>query len=225
MIIAIDGKVGTGKSSVAQSLAKALGFIYFDTGAMYRAVTWGIIKQQIDIHNEAQLKEYLDHFNFKVKIDRGDKHYLVDDQDITLAIRGALVTGRVSEVSALPAVREKLVHVQRELAKGVNAVFEGRDMGTVVFPSANLKIFLTADPTVRAQRRFEELKQKFPDEAAALSLEKVLETINQRDEYDSNRELSPLRQADDAKLIDTSDMGIEDVVEAILEYKDSLKKR
>lgn len=225
MLITIDGKVGTGKSTVAQKLARALGFIYFDTGAMYRALTWAILEHQIDYKNPEILAEFLKNFNFRIKIRQGEKFYYVNDKDITLPIRGEAVTSKVSEIAAIPAVREKLVTLQRELSTGVNAIFEGRDMGTVVFPHANLKIFLTAEPQVRAQRRFDELKRKFPEETANLSLEKMLEDINKRDEYDCNREFSPLKQAEDAFLIDTSNLDLEDVVAKILECKDQLKTR
>jgi len=223
MIITIDGTVGTGKSTVATKLARALGYIYFDTGAMYRALTWGIMQNKIDIHNEEQLNAYLDLFDYKVKIKQGEKSYCVANQDVSLAIRGQEVTSKVSEVSAIPKVREKLVALQRQLSLGVNAVFEGRDIGTVVFPNANLKIFLTADPKVRAKRRYDELCAKFPDTASKLTFDQVLEEINQRDHHDSTRELSPLKQANDAFLIDTSQLSIDEVVLKILELKDRLK--
>lgn len=225
MLITIDGKVGTGKSTVAQKLARALGYIYFDTGAMYRAVTWGLLEHKVEYDNPEKLAEYLKTFNFRIKIRQGEKFYYVENKDITLPIRGELVTSKVSEVSALPLVREKLVTIQRELSTGVNAIFEGRDMGSIVFPHANLKIFLTAQPQIRAKRRFDELKRKFPEETVNLSLEKLLEEINRRDEYDSSRFISPLKQADDAFVIDTSDLELDNVVAKILECKDQLKSR
>lgn len=225
MLITIDGKVGTGKSTVAQKLARSLGYIYFDTGAMYRALTWGILEQNVDYKNPEKLAEYLKTFNFRIKIRQGEKFYYVDNKDITLPIRGEAVTSKVSEIAAIPAVREKLVALQREFSTGVNAIFEGRDMGTIVFPHANLKIFLTADPLVRAQRRFNELRHKFPEETANLSMDKLIEDINKRDEYDCNREASPLKKAEDAHVIDTSNIDLEEVVAKILECKDQLKTR
>jgi len=223
MIITIDGAVATGKSSVAKDLAKSLGYIYFDTGAMYRALTYGIIHHNISLDDEAALKKYLDTFDFDMKIKQGEKFYYVEGRDVTNIIRGLDVTEKVSKVAAIPMVREKLVEIQRELATGVNAVFEGRDMGTVVFPNADLKIFLTGSPEVRAERRLKELKERFPDMAETLTLEKVLEDLNQRDDFDSSRQISPLKPADDAYIIDTSDKTQQQVVDDVLKCKDRRK--
>lgn len=225
MIITIDGPIATGKSSIAKKLAAEIGFIFFDTGAMYRCLTYGILKHNINIDDPAALAEFLKDFRFDIKIKRGERLYYVEDEDITLKIRGPEVTAAVSKVSAIPAVREKLVALQREMAVGVNAVFEGRDMGTVVFPNAQLKIFLTGRPEVRAVRRFSELRAKFPNETQDLTLEKVIEDITARDNYDTQREISPLRQADDACVIDTSDMTIDEIILKILEFKDTMKTR
>ncbi len=219
MIITIDGPVATGKSIVAKKLAHSIGFIFFDTGAMYRTLTYGILKHGIDIHQVAQLQSFLDRFEMDINVVNRERFYFFEGEDVTQKIREKEVTLAVSEVSAITAVRDKLVAVQRELAVGVNAVFEGRDMGTVVFPHAELKIFLTGRDEVRAQRRYNELKAKYPD----LTLEKCLEDLNRRDSYDSTRENSPLCQAEDAYVIDTSDLSIDEVVMRILEYKDSRK--
>lgn len=223
MIITIDGPVATGKSTIAKKLALALGYIYFDTGAMYRALTYGMLKHQINIHDEEQVKEFLKNFNFDIKVRHGEKRYFVDDEDVTEKIRMDDVTSQVSEVSAHFLVREKLVAIQRELAMGVNAVFEGRDMGSVVFPNATLKIFLTGRPDVRAKRRFDELVAKFPEATSTLTMDKVLKDLAKRDAYDSTRSISPLKQAEDAYLIDTSDLTPDEVVLKILEYKDTIK--
>ena len=142
MIITIDGPVATGKSTIAKKLAESIGFIFFDTGAMYRTVTYGILKHGIDIDNLEQLNEFLKNFKIDIKVVYRDRHYYFENEDITQKIRGEEVTSAVSKVSAKKAVRDKLVSIQRELAEGVNAVFEGRDMGSVVFPDAALKIFL-----------------------------------------------------------------------------------
>jgi len=225
MIITIDGPVATGKSTVAKRLAESLGFIFFDTGAMYRALTYNILKHHIDIHDSKQLADCLEHFQFRIKMVKGTRHYFVESEDITDAIRSAEVTAYVSEVSSLAPVREKLVALQRDHAVGVNAVFDGRDMGTTVFPDADLKIFLTGRPEVRAKRRYQELVSKNPDLAMTLSLEQCLEDINRRDQYDSTREISPLVQAKDAFEVDTSDISIEDVVFKILECKDVAKTK
>jgi cytidylate kinase len=216
MIITIDGPTGTGKSTIAKLLAERLGFIHFDTGAMYRCLTHGIIKNNIDIDDEKPLEDYLDTFSFQIKIINGEKHYFVKEEDVTKSIRGEAVTALVSKVAAIPTVRHHLVRIQRKFAEGVNSVFEGRDIGTVVFPNAELKIYLTASSEVRAQRRFKELLKKFPEESKTLTLEKVLEDVDRRDSHDSTREHSPLRQADDAHLVDTSNLTIEQVLEEIL---------
>ncbi len=225
MIITIDGSVATGKSTVAKKVADALGYIFFDTGAMYRCATYGIIKQNVPLDDPVKLQEFLDKFEFDMKIRRGEKCYYVCEENVTNVIRGDEVTSKVSEVAAIPQVREKLVSIQRELARGVNSVFEGRDMGTVVFPNADLKIFLKGRPEVRAQRRMDELKQKFPETADELTMEKVLEQINRRDHYDSTRKVSPLKQAEDAHIIDTSDLTPEEVVYKVLECKDRQKRQ
>lgn len=225
MIITIDGSIGTGKSTVAKKLAAEIGFIFFDTGAMYRCLTYGVLKNKIDINDAAALANFLKNFTFEIKIKHGERHYLVEGEDVTLKIRGAEVTSNVSRVSAVSAVRDKLVALQRELAVGVNAVFEGRDMGTVVFPQAQLKIFLTGRPEVRAARRLAELKAKFPEESANLTLEQSIKEINARDESDSTREIAPLKQAEDACVIDTSDMTIDEVILKVLEYKDTIRTR
>ncbi len=225
MIITIDGSVATGKSTIAKKVADALGYIFFDTGAMYRCATYGIIKQNIPLDDPEKLQEFLDKFEFDMKIRRGDKCYYVSEENVTNVIRGDEVTSKVSEIAAIPQVREKLVSIQRELAKGVNAVFEGRDMGTVVFPDADLKIFLTGRPEVRAERRMKELKEKFPETSDKLTLEKILEQINRRDHYDSTRKVSPLKQAEDAHIIDTSDLTPDEVVYKALECKDRQKRQ
>jgi CMP/dCMP kinase len=225
MIITIDGPVATGKSSVAKKLAESLGFIFFDTGAMYRAITYSILKHHVNIRDLAELIAALDHFQFKIKVIHGQKHYFIESEDITDIIRTQEVTAAVSEVSSLAPVREKLVTIQHGHAQGVNAVFEGRDMGTTVFPNADLKIFLTGRIEIRGKRRYTELVAKNPELTKILTLERCIEDVQQRDSYDSTREISPLRQAQDAFVIDTSDISVEDVVFKILECKDTAKTR
>lgn len=225
MIITIDGPIATGKSTIAKRLAHEIGYIYFDTGAMYRCLTYGILKHQINVEDPRALEEFLKHFDFEIKIKHADRYYFVEGEDVTLKIRGAEVTSQVSKVSAVPAVRHKLVALQRDWAVGVNAVFEGRDMGSVVFPKAELKIFLTGRPEVRAERRFTEFKAKFPNETKNLTIQQVLEEINARDAFDSQRELSPLKQAHDACIIDTSDLSLDEIILKILEFKDTLRTR
>lgn len=225
MIITIDGPIATGKSTIAKKLAASIGYIYFDTGAMYRCCTYGVIKNHVNIDNPEELQRFLDQFDFDIKVKFGDKRYFVNGEDVTNAIRLDEVTSQVSRVSANRAVREKMMQLQREHAQGVNAVFEGRDMGTVVFPDAQLKIFLTGRNEVRAKRRFDEMKSKFPEESKDLTEEKVLQDLLARDEYDTNREISPLRKAADACEVDTSDMTLDEIVFKILEFKDTRKLR
>lgn len=225
MIITIDGPTATGKSTIAKKLAHEIGYIYFDTGAMYRTITYGILKYHIDLNDPDALSKFLKDFHFEIKIKHGERLYYADGEDVTLNIRGREVTAYVSTVSAIPMVREQLVLMQQECATGVNSVFEGRDLGTVVFPNAELKIFLTGRPEVRAKRRFEELRMKFPKETEKLSVEEVLADIIARDQSDTSRENSPLKQAIDAYAIDTSDLTTEEIIVKILEYKDSLKTR
>ena len=218
MIITIDGPVGTGKSTIAKRLAEKLGFVHFDTGAMYRCLTHGILKNHIEVDDIEKLNAYLDVFSFQIKLIDHEKHYFVKDEDVTKLIRGEAVTALVSKVAAIPTVRHHLVSIQRKFAEGTNSVFEGRDIGTVVFPNADVKIFLTASPEVRAQRRYQELINKFPEESKTLTLQKVLEDVERRDHSDSTREHSPLCQAEDAHLVDTSYLNIEQVIGEILQF-------
>jgi cytidylate kinase len=225
MIITIDGPIATGKSTIAKKLAREIGFIYFETGAMYRCLTYGILKRGINLEGSEALDEFLKTFTFEIKIKHGDRHYLVDNEDITLKIRGPEVTSAVSRISAIPAVREKLMALQREWAIGVNAVFEGRDMGTVVFPKAEVKVYVTGRPEIRAARRFTELREKFPEETKDLTIQKLQEEIEARDTFDSQRKMAPLKPAQDAFVIDTSDISIDEIILKILEYKDSLRTK
>lgn len=223
MIITIDGPVATGKSTIAKKVAQMLGFIYLDTGAMYRCLTYGIMSKGISAGDSVALNTILENFRFEFRMLKGERHYFVDGEDVTLKIRSPEITAEVSKISAIKEVRAKLVMIQRELANSVNAVCEGRDLGTVVFPNADLKIFLTGNDEVRAKRRLEEFKEKFPDEAQNLTLEEALKEIVERDRYDSAREHSPLVKAGDAIEIDTTDLSIMQVVDKILELVEKRK--
>lgn len=227
MIITIDGPVATGKSAVAKKLAESIGYIFFDTGAMYRTLTYGILKKKIDLNQPSVLEPFLKDFpnQFDIKIIQRERRYFYEGEDVSQKIRGKEVTAAVSEVSAQRAIRDLLIALQRELSIGVNAVFEGRDMGTVVFPDASLKIFLTGKDDVRAKRRYDELKSKYPNDTKQLTLEQCLADITKRDTHDTTRENSPLIQAKDAYVVDTSDLTVDEVVFKILEYKDSLKTK
>ena len=214
MIITIDGPAGTGKTTIARRLAEKLAYNYFDTGAMYRALTHLVIKNQIDIYDAKALSIFLADFHLDIKDVAGQKHYYVDGEDVTDVIRTQEVTQKVSEISANGAIRNAIVEIQRGFGKNNNAVFEGRDMGTVVFPKAEYKIFLTARPTVRAERRYLELKEK--NTQAPVQEQDILKELMARDHSDSTREISPLKEAAGALLIDTSDLSIDQVVEQIL---------
>jgi cytidylate kinase len=217
MIITIDGPIATGKSTIAKKLAEKLGFIHFDTGAMYRSLTYALIKNGINYEDPKELEKFFEAYTFDIKVIDGEKHYFVGQEDVTAQIRKPEVTALVSQVAAIGTVRHKLVAIQRAWGdSGVNAVFEGRDIGTVVFPNAQLKIFLTGSTQVRATRRYEELRAKFPEETKELTLEKTIEDINRRDLYDTTREISPLRQAEDAHEVDTSNLSIDQVVDRII---------
>lgn len=220
MIITIDGPVATGKSTIAKKLAQAIGYIYYDTGAMYRAVALDALRKKVDINDPQALSSLFKDFDFRIKFNRGERAYYLRGEDVTQEIRTEEVSNAASQVSANPEVRHQLVDLQRELSKGVNAVFEGRDMGTVVFPDAPLKIFLTGRDDIRAKRRLNEMRAKFPEECRDLTMEKVLEDLHKRDQFDMTRSISPLKKADDAYEIDTSDLSIDDVVFKILECRD-----
>jgi cytidylate kinase len=217
-ILTIDGPAGTGKSTVAKNVAEKLGMPYFDTGAMYRAVSYLIIQKKIALSDDNKIGELMHSFRFEVRDKNGEKKYFANGQEITQEIRSEAVNKIVSPVSALPTVREALWAIQRKFAKSKGGVFEGRDMGTVVFPKAGVKIFLTARPEVRAQRRLNEILHKRPHEAQAMDEGKMLSELQKRDAYDASRQLAPLKCPEDAYVIDTSDLSIDQVVASILEY-------
>ena len=216
MIITIDGPAGTGKSTVAKRVAEQLGYTFFDTGAMYRAVTYDLLKNGIPLNDTIAIENYLIEFRYHIETRYGEKHYYIGDEEVTSQIRSADVTTHVSEVSAAKSVRDAMVSLQRRLGHDVDAVFEGRDMGAVVFPDADIKVYLDASPEIRAQRRYDELVGKDPRNARDFDIKHVLDDIIRRDTYDSSREHSPLRQPDDAHYLDTTEMSIDDVVKDIV---------
>ena len=209
LVIAIDGPAGTGKSTVSRLLAERLNFTYLDTGAMYRAVAIKAYEEGIDIEDEDKLKKLCS----KIKLNFKDNKIFVDGRDYSNEIRKASVGPLSSKVSTKRAVREAMVRLQRSMAENGSVVMEGRDIGTVVFPDADIKFYLDASAELRGKRRYLELKEKGSD----VSLAKVIEEVKARDEQDSTRAHSPLRKADDAIHIDTSNMTIEDVVKKMVE--------
>lgn len=226
MIIAIDGPAGTGKSTVAKEVARRLGFAFFDTGAMYRSFALRALKHQKNPSDFEELKSLLPDFHVDIRLDaKGNPSYHMDGEEITQAIRTPQISSAASQVAVFPEVRAALVPIQRAFGRRQNTVFEGRDMGTVVFPDAELKIFLTARAEVRAERRHKELLSKFPDLAETLSFQTLLEEMRERDKTDTHRKVSPLKQAEDAILIDTSSCTAAQVIEKILSLHEKVRKK
>ncbi|WP_414841462.1 (d)CMP kinase [Enterococcus saccharolyticus] len=209
--IAIDGPASSGKSTVAKILAKDYGYIYTDTGAMYRSVTYLAIQHHVDFDDEDQLVALIKRYPITFKQTETGQLIFVDGQDVTEAIRQPEVTNNVSVVSAHEKVRHELVRQQQKIAENGGVVMDGRDIGTVVLPKAEVKIFLVASVIERAERRFKENQSK----GIATDFETLKKEIEQRDYLDSNREVSPLKQAEDAVRIDTTGLSIEEVVAAI----------
>jgi CMP/dCMP kinase len=211
-VIALDGPSGTGKSSVARTLARRLGARYLDTGAMYRAVTWAVLEDGVAVDDGEAVAACAASSELQIGTDPDDEWVAVGGIQIDKVIRSAHVTAAVSPVSAVPAVREILVAAQRELIGAGGIVVEGRDIGTVVVPDAPLKVYLTASPEVRALRRARQEARTSPEDLAATA-----EAIRRRDEYDSSRPTSPLRPAQDAVVFDTSDLDEEQVVQRLVD--------
>jgi cytidylate kinase len=206
--IAIDGPAGSGKSTIAKALAKELGIDYIDTGAMYRAFGYKIREKGIDMHDPAQLDALL--CSTEIDFDRGKT--LLDGSDVSSVIRTPEISMLASECSAIAEVRKKLVALQQAMGESKSVVMDGRDIGTVVFPKAKYKFFLTASSEERAKRRFAELTAK----GEKTTFEQVLEEMNRRDHNDTTRKVTPLRRADDALEVDTTKMSIEEVTEFII---------
>ncbi|MGL5900831.1 MAG: (d)CMP kinase [Lactobacillaceae bacterium] len=212
MQIAIDGPASSGKSTVAKKLAKKLNFIYIDTGAMYRALTYFALKNQVNLNNENEIIPLFKSLNFRVTSSKDGQHFWVNNEDVTDKIRQPDVADHVSQVATYPQVRNFLSKLQRKMAKQQNVIMDGRDIGTVILPQANYKFFVTASPEVRAHRRFLENQERGID----TSLSKLTESIKKRDKIDSQRKVAPLKKAPDAELIDTSDLNISEVVSLLL---------
>lgn len=212
MIVAIDGPAASGKSTSAKLLAKELGFLYLDTGAMYRCASWAVIKDEIDLSNDRQLLNFLKIFKIDLKNTGNRSSFYVNNKDVTDLIRKSNISQRVSEVSAIPDIRDFMVDIQRNYAKSENCVMEGRDIGTVVFPKAEVKFFIIASDEVRAKRRKLELESL----GEKKSLSELIDEIRRRDDFDSNRGHSPLKKAFDAIEIDTTDLSIDEQVKLML---------
>ncbi|HEY2990115.1 MAG TPA: (d)CMP kinase [Candidatus Binatia bacterium] len=213
LIVAIDGPAGAGKSTVAKRLAKELGYTYMDTGAMYRAFAWKARQKAIDLEDEQKLGAALAQTNVELSDRDGNAKVFLDGEDVTDKIRTPELSQWASKISALRPVRERMVELQRAMGAKGGVVVEGRDIGTVVFPQAEVKIFLTADSEERARRRFAELE----GQGKRVTLDETLGEMEERDRRDQQRALAPLRQAEDAVAVDSTHRSIEEVLERIMQ--------
>ena len=213
MNVAIDGPAGAGKSTIAKAVAAKKGYVYVDTGAMYRAMALYFLRAGIASDDEKSISEKVDEIVVSIKYEDGAQHVILNGEDVTGLIRTEEVGNMASATSVYSAVRTKLVALQQELAKTTDVIMDGRDIGTVVLPNADVKVFLTASVECRAKRRFDELKAK----GANPDFDQIAKDIEERDYRDSHREISPLKQADDAVLVDSSDMTIDEVVATIID--------
>jgi cytidylate kinase len=211
MNIAIDGPAGAGKSTIAKRLAKKLGFIYVDTGAMYRAMAYYFLQHDIDAKDERAIAAACPDVDVTITYENGEQQVLLNGENVNGVIRNEEVGNMASSTSVYPVVREKLVELQRQLAKSADVIMDGRDIGTCVLPDAQVKIYLTASSATRAKRRFDELTEK----GVSCDLAEIEKDIIDRDYRDMHRETSPLCQAEDAVLVDSSEMNIDEVVDAI----------
>ena len=209
--VAIDGPAGAGKSTIAKKAAEELGFIYVDTGAIYRAAALACIESHTAIDDAAAVEALLPQLDIRIIFFNGEQHILLNDKDVSESIRSENVSMAASRVSAIPAVRKFLLDLQRNFAKNADVIMDGRDIGTNVFPDAQFKFFLTATPEERARRRFEQLGGKEQD----LSYDEVLQDVRERDYRDTHRELNPLSMAEDAIEIDSTDINEEETINEI----------
>jgi len=210
LIVAIDGPSSAGKSTVGKLLAKRLGYIYIDTGAMYRAMGWKAVRDGINLEDGRAIARFCDETMVDLSLNAGGKsHVLVDGIDVTEAIRTPEMSMMASAISAKQPVRERLVELQRSLGEKGGVVLEGRDVGTVIFPNAGAKFYLDADVRERGRRRWEEMRSK----GETVDLEETIEAIRRRDHNDMNRDHSPLKKADDAVLIDSTGLSVDEVIE------------
>ena len=210
--IAVDGPAGAGKSSLSKKLAEVYGLVYLDTGAIYRTVGLACYRRGVDRKDETAVSAVLPELDIRIQYnEEGQQRMILNGEDVSEAIRMPEISLCASEVSALPACRAYLLDMQRRFAREYNVILDGRDIGTVVLPNADLKIYLTASSEARAQRRFLELQQK----GVEANFEEVLRDIILRDEQDMNRAIAPLRQAEDAVLVDTSELNLQESLEAL----------
>ncbi len=214
MKIAVDGPAGAGKSTVSKIVAQKLNLLYIDTGAMYRAITYALIKNNVDLHNEEKIKDFIKKIDFSLKrnSETGEMDIFINGEKVNEQLRKKIIDLNVSLVSSYKSVREFLVKLQRKLGQEYDVILDGRDIGTVVFPDADVKFYIDASVDVRAKRRLEDKKNK-----EARSIEEIKKQIIKRDKLDSTRKISPLKKADDAIYIDTSNMSIDEVVNLMIQ--------
>ena len=211
--IAIDGPAGAGKSTIARRVAKELSFIYVDTGAMYRAMALNLLRKEVNKDDTEQIGNICQDAEISIEYQNGEQIVLLNDENVNSYLRTEEVGNMASVSSAVPRVREKLLSLQRKLARDMSVVMDGRDIGTTILPDADVKIYLTASSLTRAKRRYLELQEK----GTVCNLDEIQKDIEERDQRDMNREISPLRQAEDAVLVDSSDLTIQQVVDRILQ--------
>lgn len=219
MNIAIDGPAGAGKSTIAKLAAKKLGYIYVDTGAMYRAIAVYLTNNGIDVSDESVVESSIKDITIEIRYEDNVQQVYLNGENVTGKLRTEAVGNMASKASALSCVRKKLLSLQRNLAAENDVVMDGRDIGTNILPDAELKIFLTASSGVRAQRRYDELAAK----GEVADFDKIEADIKQRDRQDMERAIAPLKRADDAVLVDSSDMSIDEVVERLIELAEKLQ--
>lgn len=219
MKIAIDGPAGAGKSSIAKLVAKKLSFVYVDTGAMFRTVAYYFLSQGKDPSDAEMVTEECEKISISIEYKDGAQHIFLDGTDVSTEIRQEEVGKNASVVAKNQAVRNRLLALQRQMTEKQDVIMDGRDIGTVVLPDAQVKIYLTASASVRAERRYKELVEK----GESCNLKKIEEDIIARDEQDMNREIAPLKQAEDAVLVDSSYMTIEEVVDKIIEIVEKVQ--
>ena len=211
--IAIDGTAGAGKSTIARRVAKELSFIYVDTGAMYRAMALYLLRKEVNKDDTEQIGNICQDAEISIEYQNGEQIVLLNDENVNSYLRTEEIGNMASVSSAVPRVREKLLSLQRKLARDMSVVMDGRDIGTTILPDADVKIYLTASSLTRAKRRYLELQEK----GTVCNLDEIQKDIEERDQRDMNREISPLRQAEDAVLVDSSDLTIQQVVDRILQ--------
>jgi cytidylate kinase len=211
--IAIDGPAGAGKSTIAKTIAGKLGFVYVDTGAMYRAIALYFLRKGVDGRSKEEIEKYCPEIQVTIEYQDGEQQVLLNGENVSGYIRTEEVGAMASLTSAQPAVRKALLQLQRDMAESANILMDGRDIGTNVLPGADLKIYLTASVGVRAKRRYDELVAK----GVSCELSEIEQDIKERDHQDMTREIAPLCQAEDAILVDSSEMTIEEVVDAVVD--------